>query len=111
MFFDLFMYSLLKMVTEKSPVNWSYPLFLESAKLEFHCTMIHLLWVSVSIVVAIVFPVAGGVNAGQLLAAEHSARAALELPFPSQSQPVAQPVAQPVSQDILAAVTRDAVVG
>ena len=25
------------MVTEKSPVKWSYPLFLESAKLEFYC--------------------------------------------------------------------------
>ena len=31
------MYYFLKMVTEKSPVKWSYPLFLESAKLEFHC--------------------------------------------------------------------------
>ena len=30
----------LKMVTEKSPVKWSYPLFLESAKLEFHCNMV-----------------------------------------------------------------------
>ena len=32
------MYYFLKMVTEKSPVKWSYPLFSESAKLEFHCT-------------------------------------------------------------------------
>jgi len=31
------MYYFLKMVTEKSPVKWSYPLFSESAKLEFHC--------------------------------------------------------------------------
>ena len=31
------MYYFLKMVTKKSPVKWSYPLFLQSAKLEFHC--------------------------------------------------------------------------
>ena len=34
------MYYLLKMVTDKSPVKWSYRLFLESAKVEFHCTVI-----------------------------------------------------------------------
>ena len=32
------MYYFLKMVTEKSLVKWSYPLFLESAKLQFQCT-------------------------------------------------------------------------
>ena len=31
------MYYFSKMVTEKSLVKWSYLLFLESAKLEFHC--------------------------------------------------------------------------
>ena len=38
LFLDLFMYHFLKIVTEESPVKWSYPLFLESAKLEFYCT-------------------------------------------------------------------------
>ena len=31
------MYYFYEMVTEKSSVKWSYRLFLESAKLEFHC--------------------------------------------------------------------------
>ena len=31
------MYYFLKMVTEKSPVKSNYPLFMEYAKLEFHC--------------------------------------------------------------------------
>ena len=35
LFLDFFMYYFLKMV-KKSPVKWTYPIFLESAKLEFH---------------------------------------------------------------------------
>ena len=41
LFLDLFMYSVFKVVTEKSLAKWRYLLFLEFAKLEFHCTRLH----------------------------------------------------------------------